>query len=61
VQENRTPSSPLYANPPANGTRYQQRATTPANSVAPRPDRITSNDSAWRPVSATLAKNVIPE
>lgn len=61
VQENRTPSSPLYNNPPANGTGLQQRANVPAKTVAPRPDRITSNDAGWRPVSATLAKNVIPE
>lgn len=61
VQENRTPNSPLYNNPPANGTGLQQRTNVPAKTITPRPDRITSNDSGWRPVSATLAKNVIPE
>jgi hypothetical protein len=75
VQESRTPNnagvqeqrnmndaSPLnrsYGNPPANGTgRTPANVTQPA--VAPRPDRITSNQG-WKPVSATLAKHAIPE
>jgi hypothetical protein len=60
VQESRSTIGPLtpYTSPPANGTRYQ---SPPANTVAPRPDRITKSDSGWKPVQATLAKQAIPE
>lgn len=67
VNENRTPTtgtgndSPLfrsYSNPPANGTgRTPAAASNPA--VTPRPDRITRNDDGWKPINATLAKNVV--
>lgn len=66
VNESRTPTgtgtdSPLfksYSSPPANGTGRNPAASVNPP-VTPRPDRITKNDDGWKPLSATLAKQVV--
>ncbi len=67
INENRSPTnrtdSPLYrpnSSPPANGTGRNPAASN-YPTVTPRPDRITSNNTGWKPVQATLAKIAIPE